>query len=188
MPAKVFSVFLHIIISCQSTSCCNLAGKARHPRVEVLCNSSQGQHAHDGPDFSSLDPTLQQQWDVAANAHLGNVAVTPDSIRTVQWKCDKCPDGHLHSWSAPVLFRSKGSGCPYCEGSKLCTHNSLAITAPGVAAQWDYKQNDRTPDDVAALSRMFASWLCDACGWKWQTAVYRRVRSTDKGCPQCAVR
>ena len=65
----------------------------------VRCHSKQDQHAaaqQAGPDISRLDSDLQQQWDHAANAHLG-IDITPQSHRKVGWLCDQCPDGHLHS-------------------------------------------------------------------------------------------
>ena len=76
----------------------------------------------------------------------------PWSRKAVQWTCDQCPDGYLHSWSARVDNRFNGSGCPQCRGRKVCKHNSLATKAPAVAAQWDYEANDNTPDDVVPQS------------------------------------
>ena len=35
-----------------------------------------------GPDISQLAPRLQQEWEHAANAHLGRITITPQSIRT----------------------------------------------------------------------------------------------------------
>ncbi len=40
---------------------------------------------------------LRQQWDYAANAHLGDVVIKPQSNRKVWWMCDQCPDGHPHT-------------------------------------------------------------------------------------------
>ena len=154
----------------------------------VCCCSNQGQHAHRkqrGPDISSLDLTLQQQWDVAANAHLGDIVITPHSNRKVSWTCDQCPDSHLHSWSASVTSRSNGSDCPQCIGRKVCRHSSLATKAPWAAAQWDYEANDGTPDTVVAQSNKTAHWLCDACNHKWTASTHRRV-SRGTGCPECA--
>ena len=148
-------------------------------------STQQQQTQQEGPDFSQLDLTLQQQWDVAANAHLGSIAITPHSSKKVWWLCDQCPDGHVHSWSASVDSRSNGSGCPQCSGHKVCKHNSLATKAPGVAAQWDHKENDGTPDDFVGQSRQSAHWLCDACGHKWSVRIFRRV-SQSTGCPECA--
>ena len=153
----------------------------------MRCHIYQG-HAHgrqEGPTIIRLDPALQQQWDHAANAHLGNIDVKPHSNRKVRWTCDQCPDGHLHTWEATVNSRTRGNGCPQCRGRKVCQHNSLATKAPLFAAQWDYEANPGTPDSVVAHSNQKVGWLCDVCGHKWSAKPNTRVSKTI-GCPQCA--
>ena len=154
----------------------------------MRCHSNQGQHTsvqQGGPNISSLDLTLQHQWDFAANAHLRNIVIKPHSNKKVWWLCDQCPDGHPHSWSTAVRNMSNGSGCPQCSGRKVCKHNSLATKAAWAAAQWDYEANDGTPETVVAHSSHTAHWLCDACNHKWSARVGARV-SQKNGCPQCA--
>ena len=154
----------------------------------MCCHSSQGQPVQqEGPDISRLNSALQQQWDHAANAHLGNIAITPGSHKKVWWVCDQCPDGYLHSWEASVRNRSAGTGCPQCIGRKVCKHNCLATKAPLVAAQWDYEANDGTPDSIVAHSSQLVGWLCDACAHKWRAAPNQRVCRHKTGCPKCAL-
>ncbi|KAL3152656.1 hypothetical protein ABBQ38_012254 [Trebouxia sp. C0009 RCD-2024] len=165
-------------------------GRACSLRLTVKCQSYQGQQAHahaqqEGPDISSLDPVLQQQWDHAANAYLGEVVIKPQSNKEVWWSCDQCPDGYLHRWSAVVQNRCNGSGCPQCHGRAVCKHNSLATKAPLIAAQWDYQANDGTPDTVVAHSNRKAKWHCEVCGCKWEATPGARV-SKEAGCKQCA--
>ena len=167
------------------------SGKAPEQHRKVCCHSKQDQHAftqQGGPDISRLASNLQQQWDHAANAHLGSIDIKPQTSRKVVWICDQCPDGHLHSWSATVLNRTNGHGCPQCSGLKVCKHSSLATKAPSVAAEWDYAANDDTPDSVTAQSYQLAGWHCDACGNKWRARVSTRVSKQKAGCPQCAQR
>ncbi|KAL3140448.1 hypothetical protein ABBQ38_004707 [Trebouxia sp. C0009 RCD-2024] len=166
---------------------CHATGRARDER-DVYCCSFQSQHAciqHEGPDISKLHPALQQQWDHAANAHLGNIVIKPHSAKKVRWTCDQCPDGHLHTWSARVSHRTRGDGCPQCGSRQVCKHNSLATKAPLVAAQWDYKANSGTPDDVVAQSNHKANWHCKLCGCKWEATPNARVSKKKTGCPQC---
>ena len=140
------------------------------------CHATHGQPVQQvGPDISRRDTALQQQWNHAADAHLGNIVVKPQSKKIVWWMCDQCPDGHLHSWEATVANRSNGSGCPQCSSHKVCKHNSLATKAPAAAAQWDYEANDGTPDSVLAQSNVVVGWRCDDCGSKWSAAIYSRV-------------
>ena len=168
-----------------------LAGRTEAQHLEVRYHSERGQYVsvqQKGPDISRLDPGLQQQWDHAANAHLGPIDITPKSGRKVWWICDQCPDGHLHRWEASVSDRTRGSGCPQCCGRKVCKHNSLATIDPLVAGQWDFEVNDGTPDSVVAQSNQRVGWLCDACGHKWSQTPNQRVRKKKSGCPKCARR
>ena len=138
------------------------------------------------PDISQLNPQLQQQWDHAANTHLGNIIVTPFSNRKVQWTCDQCPAVHPHVWLAPVYGRSYGKGCPFCTGRKVCRHNSLPTKAPGVAAQWHPTNNMSQPQNFVAFSHTKAHWLCPACNHTWSASIAHRVLG--HGCPNCHVK
>ena len=164
-------------------------GKAPNQHREVCCHSKPTQHAavqQRDPNISCLDPHLQKQWDHAANAYLGNIVIKPYCNTKVHWICDQCPDGHLHSWAAVVSSRTNGNGCPQCSGRKVCWHNSLAAKDPSVAAQWDYENNDGTPDSVVAQSTVVAGWRCDTCGHKWNQTPNARVSKKKAGCPHCA--
>ena len=165
------------------------AGRACIPGFHVSCQSNQGLDAHAkqaGPDISRLDLALQQQWDHAANAKLGNIVINPRNARKVSWICDQCPNGHLHSWSAKVNDRSDGTGCPQCSGHAVCKHNSLATKAPLIAAQWDYEANDGTPEQITARSAQYVGWHCNVCGHKWSATPDARVGRRETACPQCA--
>ena len=100
-------------------ACC--AGTAQKQNSDVRCHSSQDQNASvqkKGPNTSRLAPPLQQQWDHAANAHVGPIDITPQSGRKVWWTCEQCPDGHLHRldvWQiepeAMVVPSASGARC-----------------------------------------------------------------------------
>ena len=162
--------------------------RVQHQHLAACCQLGQVQRAYgqqEGQNISRLDPALQQQWDHAANAYLGNIDIPPQSHRKVWWTCDQCPDGHLHSWEATVQNRTNGSGCPQCSGHKVCRHNSLVTKDPLVAAQWDYEANHGTPDNVVAQSNQPVGWLCEVCGHKWNATPNHRV-SKKAGCPNCS--
>ena len=154
------------------------AGRAHDEQLEVQCQLGQGQHAHphqEGPDLSLLYPVVQKQWDHALNSDVGYVVIRPKSHRKVWWRCDQCPDGHMHSWQATISDRTRGRGCPQCSGRKVCKHNYLATKAPSVAAQWDYEANDGTPRSMIAQSKQMVGWHCDVCGHKWEAKPQDRV-------------
>ena len=180
---KRFWVTQHLAICGVAFTACGAGGPCSQ-RSDVRCHSSQGQHVQQTcPDISRLAVALQQEWDHAANAHLGNIDIKPYSQMKVSWLYDQCPDGHLHSWEARVRDRTRGSGCPQCSGCKVCKHNSLSTKAPLVAAQWDFAANDGTPDSVVAQSHQRVAWVCDVCGHKWSAKPSQRV-SKKAGCPK----
>ena len=131
-----------------------------------------------------MNKELQQQWDHAANLHLGDIVITKFSGRTAWWSCDQCPDGHPHRWQAVIDRRSRGAGCPQCSGRKLCKHNSLATLAPAVAAFWDSGKNGCTADMVLAGSNQPAHWHCSTCTHDWVAKPASKTHD-NSGCPKC---
>lgn len=138
------------------------------------------------PDISRLAPHLQQEWDQAANAHLGSIIVTPQSGRKVWWSSGRCKTGQPHRWLASIFNRTNGTGCPFETGRAVCPCNSLAHNHPDVAMEWNTEANaTRTPETVTASSNSKASWICGQCGHKWSAAILGRT-SRGAGCPECA--
>ena len=135
-----------------------------------------------GPDTSLLQTHLQQQWDHAKNAYLGDIIIRPGSKRKVWWACSQCPDGHPHKWEASILNRSRGTGCPFCAGRAVCPHNSLATHAPAVAAVWSCK-NEGTPSDYTVSSHVSVAWQCQH-GHEWTAKINSRT-AYGSGCPEC---
>ena len=146
----------------------------------------QGPQFDKGPNTSLLADKLQKQWHDKLNMHLGNALITPGSKRKVWWLCDQCPDGLPHLWEASVMNRTNGRGCPFCSGTAICQHNTLATKAPEVALFWDVRNNyPLSPDQVTVYSNMRAHWKCSACLHEWQASV--SVKTSGKsGCPKCA--
>ena len=117
-------------------------------------------------------------------AHLGSIVIKPHSHKQVAWRCDACPDGHPHHWTATVYSRTRGSGCPQCSSRKVCKHNCLATVAPWAAAQWDYEANAAlgTPETVVAHSNQPAGWHGQVCGHIWTASPNNRIQQ-QSGCP-----
>ena len=139
-----------------------------------------------GPDISRLAPHLQQEWDHAANAHLGEIVIKPQSNKKAWWRSGLCKTGQPHKWQAPVSHRSQGIGCPHESGTAVCPCNDLAHNHQKVAAEWDWDANgDRTPETVAASSNTKAAWRCALCGHRWMSIVASRT-AQGNGCPKCA--
>lgn len=174
---------------------CNTGSRGQHSQARLHVNKARPADdvwdfprslaPWEVPDISLLDPALQEQWDHAANAHLGTIEIQPDSNIRVQWICDQCPDGHWHTWSALVNSRTRGSGCPQCGGRKVCSHNSLATMAPRVAAQWDYEVNDGSPDNIMLESKEPVGWRCGVCNHRYISTPKAQCIRMPFPCPMC---
>lgn len=89
------------------------------------------------------------------------------------------PLGHV--WSASVVERVRGEGCPVCTGLHWPTAGrSLQDVAPDAArdaAGWD-------PGQVSAGSRVTMPWRCHDCGTTWVAEIRARAHGY-RGCPTC---
>ena len=128
---------------------------------------------------------MRQQWNQAANAHLGNIVIKQQSGSNSQWTCDQRLDGHPHVWTATVRDKTRGSNCPYCAGTAVCAHNSLATLAPETALEWDYAKNSLTPHDYTGQSNVRASWACRVCQHSWKVPIMQRAGLSGSHCPAC---
>ena len=168
----------------QDTDCYLSAESSQQHNSTRAQQLRQMQAASEGPDISQLSPILQRQWMHDRNKHLGSIKVKPYSSRKAWWSCPDCPDGHSHIWEATVGSRTKGRGCQFCSGNKVCKHNSLATKAPEAAHDWHTDRNlPLSPETVTAQSNVRALWCCAACQHEWLTRIQVRVI---RGCPKCA--
>lgn len=135
-------------------------------------------------DFASLHPELLIEWDFQKNT-IKPSEITSGSPKTIFWKCSTCN----FEWSASVLSRAKGSGCPKC--GREATQRALrqkAIREQGslfdkhydLMLEWDWEKNSHlNPKELSVGSSEKAWWICNNCGRSWCTQI--RVRAK-KGC------
>lgn len=129
--------------------------------------------------FASKHPELIKEWNYKKNGILTPEMVSYGSNDRVWWICSKG-----HEWESLISNRSRGYGCPYCDGQKAIKgENDLATINPKLAEEWNYARNGNlTPHDIKAKSNKKVWWKCTK-GHEWQAAVYSRYSC---GCPQCA--
>lgn len=78
------------------------------------CPFCSGRKAIPGKtDLLTLNPFLASEWDFEANSPLTPDMVSIHSGKKVVWKCSFCKN----SWSATIINRSHGTGCPKCHVS-----------------------------------------------------------------------
>ena len=130
--------------------------------------------------LAKLHPLTSSEWDKEKNHPIVPSGFTPGSSYKVWWLC---PKGH--GYEAVIANRTRGTGCPYCSGRKTNKENSLLMTHPSVASEWDnIKNGNLTSSDVTYGSEKKAYWLCPK-GHSYLSSVKTRVKSTNLGCPYC---
>ena len=134
------------------------------------CPFCAGQRVQKGiNDLASKFPELAKEasgWDPATEAY-----------GTAHKKLWVCSLGH--TWTATVLSRSQGSGCPYCANNKvLFGFNDLATVNPALAREafgWN-------PAEMLPKSSKKMKWVC-VKNHTWLASLANRSNGT--GCPIC---
>lgn len=125
-------------------------------------------------------PKLIKEWDYERNT-LKPENVLPGSNKTVYWLCSI-----NHSWPAKISSRVYlNSGCPFCAGKKPSKENNLKTKFPTIAKDWDYKKNDKNPEDYTFSSNKKVFWNCHICLENYETSINHRT-SQKQGCPFCS--
>jgi hypothetical protein len=91
------------------------------------CPYCKGRLASKEYNLELVKPELGKDWHPRKNGTLTPQDVTPSSHKWIWWICDKG-----HEWQDKVSHRSRGSGCPYCNGRRRIV-NELMAFQPSVA-------------------------------------------------------
>ena len=129
-------------------------------------------------DLQTLRPDLCKEWDYEKNVLLKPNKITANSGKKAYWIC---PKGH--GYTAKIIKRNNGSGCPVCAGRVVILgENDLKTLCPEIAAEWDYGKNPDKPENYTIGSEKRVWWLCPE-GHSWKTDIYHRYNGG--GCPYC---
>jgi len=127
------------------------------------------------------NPKIASEWHPTKNFDLTPNDITLYSNKKVWWLCKN----KGHEWEARVYSRSRGSGCPCCNGKKACKDNCLSTTHFHLASEWHSTKNGViTPDDVVYGSHKEVWWEC-VNGHEWKASIHNRSGGT--GCPFCVI-
>ena len=163
-----------------------------HVWQNVISNRSKGQGCpycsgkKASRDYSllALFPHLVEEWDDIKNKNLSPHEITPNSNKSVWWRCDKGAD---HEWKAQVVSRTaRGTGCPVCAGQKVVPSNSIAILNPTLAIEWHPTKNGTlSPENVGLKSHKNIWWKCpNGDDHEYQATLANRSRGD--ACPICS--
>ena len=159
-----------------SCACSQCAALQNGPGISRLARHVGKPYKLKRSDISRLGPHLQQEWDQAANAHLGSIVVSPQSGRKVEQR--QVQDRPAAQVAGKHFNRTKGTGCPYETGSTVCPCNSLAHNHPEVARERDTDE-PRDDDPVDMLGAAGAAPVKSeqgACGDIQKAAAHALAR------------
>ena len=71
-------------------------------------------------DLATKKPELLLDWDYSKNIGIEPTQITLGNDLKVWWKCSSCG----HEWQARIGNRSRGNGCPICQGKKKSFHEN----------------------------------------------------------------
>lgn len=124
-------------------------------------------------DLPTTCPELMKEWADDRDP----TSVTAGSRYRAAWRCSTCD----FPWSAVVVSRSKGAGCPRCAGRVPMPGKSFGDIHPRLVDEWD-AWDTRSPFDTSPRSNFRAKWVC-AFGHAWVARVADRAAGT--GCRVC---
>ena len=123
-----------------------------------------------------LKPEFIQYWDEEKNEK-DIYKIRPTYGASTWWKCKK---GHSFPSSPNTVTNREELICNFC--------NSIKYTYPELILEWDWKKNEKDPENFLTGSNEKVHWKCkknDIHGWE-TTVASRALQKT--GCPCCARR
>lgn len=128
---------------------------------------------------------MAAEWDYERNVGIPE-NYGPNFGKKVWWICpiNKCG---CDRYEASIPNRVKKKGCPYCINKKLCPHNNLLVVHPDLCKEWDYKRNEKGPENYAPGSNKKVWWICPTsdCDCHRYEAVINMRTSQNTRCPYC---
>lgn len=133
-------------------------------------------------DLCTRLPRLAKEFDYSKNKPFKPEDFTGYSDKKVWWLCKRG-----HSWSAAIINRAKGSGCPYCSGRRpVLGVTDFKTLQPEASKEWDYQKNEGLkPEDYTEFSGKKVWWKCKI-GHTWFEAIACRANRIE--CPFCQKR
>jgi hypothetical protein len=134
-----------------------------------------------GKSLMEVNPKLSEEWHPTKNADLTPSLVSCGSSQKAWWICKKAK----HEWSAVIGNRHRGASCPFCDGRRVDSNNSLLAKNPVFLKEWHPNKNlPVTPNDVTPVSDRTIWWRCEKKGHIWQATIAKRAYG--RNCLFCA--
>ena len=133
-------------------------------------------------------PELAKEWHPTKNGDRKPSDYLPGSSFDAWWLYpydDPKTGKHFEfEWKTKINARAlTGLGCPFLSNQRLWPgFNDLETTNPELLQSWDYSKNRISPSETSVGSKNKFWWVCNKCGYSWETTPYNRSRTE---CPNC---
>lgn len=131
--------------------------------------------------LATLRPDLASEWHITLNNELTPYDVTCGRNNDIWWQC-KINQNHI--WQSKIYNRCKGENCPFCYGRYPTEDYNLLINNPDLCENWNYKKNNKKPEEYCPNSGKSVYWKCKYCGYEWK-AIIDNI-SKGRVCPRCS--
>lgn len=104
-----------------------------------------------------------------------------DTSKNLSFQCLNCGNFFDSSWG----YIKSGKGLCKCVTLWRinCDHNNLVINEPIISSEWDYENNEDTPEEYTVGAHDYKNWICGICGFKWSAKISSRC--SGRCCPKC---
>lgn len=141
---------------------------------------------HNKHNLMDKFPNIAAEFDYIRNFPYRPEHYFPGSNHIIWWICDKCISGDktCHSWQVQISSRTlSGISCPFCAKQNVCIHSCISVTHPALIKEWDFKMNEKGPENYSYGSGYKAFWNCPK-NHVYQEYIHQRT-SKNLGCPFC---
>lgn len=139
-------------------------------------------------DVFTVVPKLMESYDFEKNGDFDIYSEGLDSSKRVFWKCPICG----RSWETTIRARIKRIDgqyitvpCPHYNTAKRKAHEVPVVAdVPNLIKFWNQNTNHLDPHTTRSNSMERAAWICDRCGYTWETTIVSQSQATGK-CACC---
>jgi hypothetical protein len=185
---------------CRTAQCDCHQWKAKVDDITTVFNESgnppcpfcSGHKTCPHDSFATKYPGLLALFDIDKNPGIDPYSIPSRSAQRLNWKC-LAVQCDCHRWDAIVSSMTArldifgNPPCPFCNGRKICPHNSFKALHPELVNEFVPELNpDLDLDKIAPGSKIEAIWRCfrnvNHANYR---ASFNSRSNRNSGCPTC---
>ena len=126
--------------------------------------------------LATVHPDFAAQWHPTKNGHLTPADVIAGGHTKRWWQCAVDTN---HEWDTSVIERlRRDTPCPFCNGRKTSTSESLSTLFPDIRKEWHPTKNgDLDPEKISPKLGKKVWWICPLdSSHEWEEYIHRRTK------------